>query len=132
MASPAFLGAPRPRHSEPSPPADRRAEPHGWQKASDYRRRAKVRALPAMETSDRQRPTFTYGQTSRTEVEVAVYALNRLLGFGRPSYERMRLNPQTGVGCLCAAALIPATSAIYSQDLRERLSSRADDEGIDG
>jgi hypothetical protein len=58
-----------------------------WQKASGYSRRAKVEATIA-----RWKQVIGNGLRSRkdrrrtTEVEVAVYVLNRMLEFGRPSY----------------------------------------------
>jgi hypothetical protein len=62
----------------------------GWQKASDYNRRAKVEA-----SIGRWKRVIGNGLRARiderrvTEVKVAVHALNRMLEFGRPSYVRV-------------------------------------------
>jgi hypothetical protein len=61
-----------------------------WQKASDYNRRAKVEAAIG-----RWKQVIGDGLRSRmdecrvTEVNVAVYVLNRMLELGRPSYARI-------------------------------------------
>jgi hypothetical protein len=60
-----------------------------WQKTSGYNRRAKVEAAIG-----RWKQVIGDGLRSRiderrsTEVEVGVYALNRMLDFGRPNYVR--------------------------------------------
>jgi hypothetical protein len=62
----------------------------GWQKASGYNRRARAEA-----TMGRFKRVIGDGLRSRTdrrratEVDVAVHALNRMLGLGRPSYVRI-------------------------------------------
>jgi hypothetical protein len=61
-----------------------------WQKTSGYNRRAKVEAAIG-----RWKPVIGDGLRSRiderrvTEVEVGVYALNRMLDSGRPKYPRI-------------------------------------------
>ena len=63
--------------------------PHGWQKASGYNRRAKVEAAIG-----RWKQVIGDGLRSRideprsTEVEIGVYALNRMPDLGRPNYVR--------------------------------------------
>jgi hypothetical protein len=61
-----------------------------WQKASGYNRRAKVEAAigrwkQVIGESLRSRSD----ERRATEVEVGVYALNRMLALGRPNYVRI-------------------------------------------
>ena len=61
-----------------------------WQKASGYNRRAKVEAAIG-----RWKQVIGDGLRSRlderraTEIDVAVYALNRMVEMGRPNYVRV-------------------------------------------
>jgi len=61
-----------------------------WQKSSGYNRRAKVEAATGrwkQVIGDRLRSRID--ERRATEVEVAVYVLNRMLDLGRPSYVRL-------------------------------------------